>query len=131
MHTHIEALSALIDDLFELSRIEAGEVAWSMRQVSLAGLLDETLQAMQAPGDAKGVSLCAELADPQLAALADPEKVQRVLFNLVHNAIAHPPADGSVTIRAPSRADLAEIEVADPGSGIPSDDRARVFEPFY
>src|SRR5947209_32381 len=46
MHTHIEALSALIDDLFELSRIEAGEVAWSMRQVSLAGLLDETLQAM-------------------------------------------------------------------------------------
>ena len=131
MQTHIEALSALIDDLFELSRIEAGEVAWSMRQVSLSGLLDETLEAMRAPADAKRVSLCAELADPKLVARADPEKVQRVLFNLVHNAIAHTPADGSVTIRASSRADLAEIEVADTGSGIPSDERARVFEPFY
>ena len=131
MQTHIEALGALIDDLFELSRIEAGEVAWSMRQVSLSGLLDETLEAMRAPADAKRVSLCAELADPKLVARADPEKVQRVLFNLVHNAIAHTPADGSVTIRASSRADLAEIEVADTGSGIPSDERARVFEPFY
>lgn len=133
MQTHIEALSGLIDDLFELSRIEAGDIAWSMQQVQLAELVDETVEAMDHYARAKGVAISAELGDRRLCARADPEKVQRVLFNLVHNAIQHTPEDGSITIKATRLpdSDSAEIAISDTGTGIAADERSRVFEPFY
>jgi signal transduction histidine kinase len=131
MQTHLQALSSLIDDLFELSRIEAGDITWSMQQVQLAELVDETVEAMDYYAKAKGIVLSAELHDRPLYAHADPEKVQRVLFNLVHNAIQHTPADGSITIRATRLPDSAQIEIADTGAGIDPDERGRVFEPFY
>ena len=131
MQTHIGALSAMIDDLFELSRIEAGEIEWSMQQVELAVLVDETVAAMRPEARARQVDVRSELDDPLLAARADPEKIQRVLFNLIRNAIRHTPADGSVTVRAEARPEAVQIEVADTGDGIMDEDRARVFEPFY
>jgi signal transduction histidine kinase len=131
MPTHIHALSAMIDDLFELSRIEAGAIDWSMRQVELALLVDETIAAMSPEARARRVELRAMLGDDALSAHADPEKVQRVLFNLIRNAIRHTPADGSVTVLAEASADAIEIEVADTGAGIPPEERERVFETFY
>ena len=59
-----------------------------------------------------------------------PERLQRVLFNLIQNAIRHTPADGSVTVRAEPAGEWVEIEVADTGSGIPLEDRERLFDPF-
>ena len=73
----------------------------------------------------------AELSPALAAARADPEKLQRVLFNLIQNAIHHTPPDGSVTVRAEGIGDTIEIEVADTGTGIAGEHRARVFEPFY
>jgi signal transduction histidine kinase len=131
MQTHIGSLSAMIDDLFELSRIEAGDIDWSMRQVELAVLVDETVAAMRPEASARRVEVRSELDDAPLAARADPEKIQRVLFNLIRNAIRHTPADGSVTVRAEARREAVQIEVADTGDGILDDDRARVFEPFF
>ncbi|HSK49139.1 MAG TPA: HAMP domain-containing sensor histidine kinase [Solirubrobacterales bacterium] len=130
MQTHIHSLSAMIDDLFELSRIEAGDVDWSMRQIELALLVDETVAAMQPEAGAKGVELNAQLAE-ELSARADPEKVQRVLFNLIRNAIRHTPADGSVTVRAEAGREQVEIEVADSGAGISAAERERVFDAFF
>jgi signal transduction histidine kinase len=127
---HVRALGALIDDLFELTRIEAGEVAWTMRQVHMDELVEETVAAMLPAARADGVEVRAEI-DPQLVpARANPERIQRVLFNLIQNAIRHTPADGSVTVRAASMGASVEIEVADTGEGIAVDDRERVFEPF-
>jgi signal transduction histidine kinase len=131
MQTHIRSLSAMIDDLFELSRIEAGAIDWSMRQVELALLLDETVAAMGPEARARRVELRAQLGDDALSAHADPEKVQRVLFNLIRNAIRHTPADGSVTVRAEAGAKAIEIEVADTGVGIPADEREHVFDAFW
>jgi signal transduction histidine kinase len=131
MQTHIGSLSAMIDDLFELSRIEAGDIEWSMRQVELAVLVDETVAAMRPEASARRVEVRSELDDAPLSARADPEKIQRVLFNLIRNAIRHTPADGSVTVRAEARPEAVQIEVADTGDGILDEDRARVFEPFY
>lgn len=131
MRTHIESLSAMIDDLFELSRIEAGDIDWSLRQVELALLVDETVAAMQAEAGAKGVEIETELGEAPLPARADPEKIQRVLFNLIRNAIRHTPADGSVTVRAEAGEGAIEIEIADSGDGIPPEERERVFEAFF
>jgi len=131
MRTHVEALTALIDDLFELSRIEAGDISWTMRQVELRELIGDTVAAMRAPAEARGVVLAAELPGHDVLARANAEQVQRVLFNLIQNAIRHTPADGSVTVRAWPAAGGVEIEVADEGEGIAKADGERVFEAFY
>jgi signal transduction histidine kinase len=131
MQTNIEALSTLIDDLFELSSLEAGEITWSMKHVQLAELIDEAVAAMRPQALAKRVAVRAELHEPIAPARADPEKLQRVLFNLIQNAIRHTPADGSVTVRAEGSPTGVEIEVADTGHGVDPADRARVFEAFY
>jgi len=131
MRTHIGALSTLIDDLFELSRLEAGDITWSLHQVELHELVHETIEAMRVQADAKGVEVTATLPGELTVARANPEKLQRVLFNLIQNAIRHTPADGSVVVRAEPSATGVEIEVADTGSGIAPDDRARVFTAFY
>jgi signal transduction histidine kinase len=129
MTTNVRQLSALIEDLFELSRLEAGDIRWSVEHVHLHDLLEETVDAMRPHAEAGGVAVRTEVADG-VAARANPEQLQRVLFNLIQNAIRHTPADGSVTVRAEPAAMGVEIEVADTGGGIAPADRARVFQPF-
>ena len=131
MRTHIDALSALIDDLFELSRLEAGDISWSLEQVPLRELVGETVEAMRVQAEAKGVLVVANVPDALLPARANPEKLQRVLFNLIQNAIRHTPADGSVVVRAEPVAAGIEVEVADSGDGILPEERDRVFTAFY
>ena len=127
---HVRALGALIDDLFELSRLEAGDIRWTMERVPLRDLVLETVDAMRAQAEAGSVSMRAELTADVEAARANPEQIQRVLFNLIQNAIRHTPADGSVTVRAHSVPEAVEVEVADTGEGIPAAERERVFEAF-
>jgi signal transduction histidine kinase len=131
MQTHIHALSVLIDDLFELSRLEAGDIEWSMQRVELAPLVDETVAAMRPEASSHGVAVRAELPATLSVPRADPARLQRVLFNLIQNAIHYTPADGSVTVRAEQTDAAVEIEVADTGAGIAPDERARVFDPFF
>jgi signal transduction histidine kinase len=129
--THVTALSALIDDLFELSRLQAGDVRWAIEQVPLDELVLETVDAMRPEADAHSVAVRAELPAGLFAVRGNPEQIQRVLFNLIQNAIRHTPADGSVTVRAEPTAEALEIEVADTGAGIPAAERDRVFEAFF
>lgn len=131
MRTHIDALSALIDDLFELSRLEAGDIRWSLEQVPLRDLVGETVEAMRVQAEVKGVMVLAEVPEALRPARANPEKLQRVLFNLIQNAIRHTPSDGSVVVRAEPVADGIEVEVADDGDGIAPEERERVFTAFY
>jgi signal transduction histidine kinase len=131
MSTHVRALGALIDDLFELTRLESGELTWTMQQVRLDELLRETVDAMRPAADAGAVAVRAQLNGDLTAARANPEQIQRVLFNLIQNAIRHTPPDGSVTVSAETVADGIEVEVADSGTGIAAEHRERIFDPFY
>jgi signal transduction histidine kinase len=131
MRTHIDALTALIDDLFELSRLEAGDIRWTLERVPLGELVGETVEAMRTEAEVKGISMIAEIPRSLRPARANPEKLQRVLFNLIQNAIRHTPADGSVVVRAEPVADTIEVEVADSGDGITSPEREQVFTAFY
>ena len=129
--THVRALGSLIDDLFELSRLEAGDVHWSTEQVRLDELLRETVDAMRPHADADGIAVRAELDHELAPARGNPEQLQRVMFNLIQNAIRHTPADGSVVVRAARVAGPAiEVEVQDSGKGIDPAVRQRIFEPF-
>jgi signal transduction histidine kinase len=127
---HARAFSALIDDLFELSRLGAGEIRWTMEQVEVAELVEEAVDAMRPQAEAGGVAMWTDLAESHAYARANAERIQRVLFNLLQNAIRHTPADGSVTVRAEEREGAVEIEVADTGEGIDPLDREAVFDAF-
>ncbi len=131
MSVHIASLSALIEDLFELSRLEAGDIQWSMQQVALDELVEETVEAMRPQAEESHVAVRADVDVAVGPAKANPEKLQRVLFNLIQNAIRHTPADGSVTVAAESNGSRVEVEVADTGEGVAAGDRDRVFEPFF
>jgi signal transduction histidine kinase len=131
IRTHVAVLSDLIDDLFELSRIEAGDISWTMRRVELGDLIGDTVAAFRTSAEERGVHLAAELPDDKVVAEADAEKVQRVLYNLIQNAIRHTPADGSITVRAKGGPSGVEVEVADSGEGIPAGQNERVFDAFY
>ena len=131
MSVHIASLSALVEDLFELSRLEAGDIQWSMQQVALDELVEETVEAMRPHAAQQRVAVHAAVDGSVAPARANPEKLQRVLFNLIQNAIRHTPADGSVTVAAESNGSRIEVEVADTGEGVAASERARAFDPYF
>ncbi|MGH2854846.1 MAG: sensor histidine kinase [Solirubrobacteraceae bacterium] len=131
MGAHVRTLGTLIDDLFELACLDAGEVAWSTGAVDLAELVGEACELVRPAGEAAGVALEAELPTDLAPAEANPDKLRRVLLNLLQNAVHHTPPDGSVAIRAAAAGGTVEVEVADTGAGIAPEDRPHVFEPFY
>jgi signal transduction histidine kinase len=128
---NVRTLGALIDDLFELSCLDAGDVAWSTEAVDLTQLVGETIELVRPTVEAAGVALSAELPADLAPADANADRLRRVLLNLLANAIHHTPPDGSVAIRAVATGGTVEVEVADTGAGIAAEDRAHVFEPFY
>jgi signal transduction histidine kinase len=131
MSTHVHALGALIDDLFELTRLQSEDLSWTMEHVHVDVLLREAVEAMRPAADAGSVAVLTDLRPPLAAPRGNPEQLQRVLFNLIQNAIRHTPPDGSVTVRAEGVDGAVEVEVADTGGGIGPESRDRVFEPFY
>lgn len=131
MGANVRALGALIDDLFELSRLDAGDLSWSTEAVRVSDLVEETVAALCPEADAGKVAVSAQVAANLPPAQANPEKLERVLANLLQNAIRHTPPDGSVVVSARPAGGAVEIEVADSGEGIAAEDRERIFEPFY
>lgn len=131
MGTHVRALGALIDDLFELTRLQSGELELALEPIDVEVLLAESVSAMQPTAAARMVLVSALGVEGAPSARANPEKVQRVLFNLIQNAIRHTPPDGTVTVRAVVDAAGFEVEVADTGVGVPDAQREQVFEPFF
>jgi signal transduction histidine kinase len=129
--TNVRTLGALIDDLFELSCLDAGEVAWSTAAVDLSELVGEALELVRPSTEAARVALSAQLPADLAPANANADKLRRVLLNLLQNAIHHTPPDGSVAIRASVTGATIEVEVADTGEGIATEDRPHVFEPFF
>jgi signal transduction histidine kinase len=124
----LEHLSRLVDDLFELARIDAGVLELTLEEASLHDMISDTISSFHPQAERKGVRLAGEILDDVDPVLANPPKLQRVLHNLVSNALRHTPPDGTVTLRAAPEGEVARIEVSDTGEGIPAEDLPRVFD---
>ena len=126
-----DRLAGLVDDLFELSRIQADALRLSFEPIAVAELVSDALASAQVTAERKGVQLQGHvLDDAGVADLSIPE-MGRVLRNLLENAIRHTPTGGTITIEVVGRADAVEVTVADGCGGIPANDLDRVFELAY
>src|ERR1017187_7427828 len=123
----VDRLTGMVDDLFELSRIESGTLGLSPSQITLDDLINDALASTEALARARGVRLTGEAGGP-LVIRADPHALSRALTNLLINAIRHTPADGGVHIMAAPEAGGALLAVADGCGGIPEADLTRVFD---
>ena len=123
-----DRLAAMVDDLFELSRIHAHALRLTLREVSLADVLSDALASAAPVAAAKGVRLTGAAAPDLPTVRASEPELGRVLRNLLANAIRHTPADGVVHVSARAQDGAAYVEVADACGGIPEQDLPRLFE---
>ena len=100
-------------------------------RASVTDLISDTLESMSAQAAARHLVLEGEVEGELQPVLMDPRRVQRVLYNLVQNAIRHTPADGTIHISARDSGDEVTVEVRDTGEGIPEEELPRLFERFY
>ena len=121
-------LSRLVDDLFELARIDAGVLQLTLEEASLHDLISDTISSFQPQAESRKVRLIGEVSGDVDPVLANPSRLQRVLHNLLSNALRHTPADGTVALRATPQGDEVRVEVTDTGEGIAPEDLPRVFE---
>ena len=121
-------LGGLVDDLFELARIDAGLLRLELEETSLHDLVSDTLSSFRPEAERRGIRLVGDVSPEVDPVLASPSKLQRVLYNLMSNALRHTPADGTVFLRAEPEEDAVRVEVADTGEGIAPEDLPRVFE---
>jgi signal transduction histidine kinase len=129
LREQVRTLSALVDDLFELSRIDSGMLVLELRETAVDDLVRSCMQALRPVADARRVRLSAKAA-PATARCA-PEKVERVLFNLVTNALHHTPSDGAVAVSVDATDSAVRIDVEDSGDGLSPEVAGRMFERFW
>ena len=126
-----ERLQTIVEDLLDLSRIQAGKVEVSTTPLSCKALVEGAVEQRQGEAARAGVVLARELIEPVLPVLADPERISLVLDNLVSNALKHAPRGSEVKLRAEPEGKLVRFSVADSGAGIAREHQQRVFEKFY
>ena len=119
MRDQVRTLNVLVEDLFELARIDAGVLTLELRELPLGPLVDSCLRGLEAEAAARHVTLRAEIDGAGIRVLAEPEKVERVLYNLITNALRHTPSDGSVAVVVEPLAAAGGVAGADPGEGLP------------
>ena len=120
----------LINDILDLSKIEAGKMELEPSTFDLRQLLEGSLTVVKERAQAHGIALSLDMTDDLDTVIADERKVKQIIFNLLSNAVKFTPDNGKVGIRARRVADAVEISVWDTGIGITPEDQQRVFEEF-
>jgi signal transduction histidine kinase len=128
MLAQVERLGRLVQQLLDLSRLEAGTLPLERRPFDVEPMIEHAIREAQLH---TSVRLDVEMVPRAFALNADAERLHQVVANLVENAVRHSPPGGRVLVRATAATGGARLEVIDDGPGIAPADAARVFERFY
>ena len=127
----IAILLAMVNDLLELAAGKMEMLQGVKKEVNLSNLVARVSESMQPRAQEKGIEYKAEMPDQPLLLLGFEDGLERVVMNLVSNAIKYTPGGGSVRVKAWSEGDKVRLEVSDTGIGIPEEALPRIFTEFY
>ena len=128
---HVVRLGSLIGDLFELSKLDSASVTPQLESFSVPELVQDIAQEFQLEAEKKDITLSLKLDTNSAFTIGDIGLIQRVLENLVRNAIRFTPVGGEVTLSISERPQSVAVAVSDTGAGIPDNEISHIFDRFY
>ncbi|MFC1631025.1 ATP-binding protein [Candidatus Omnitrophota bacterium] len=131
INKHSDSLTDLVNNLLDLSRIEAGKVAMKLEKLEIKALVDEAVDLITPPIKEKKIQLAVNLPAEELFCLGDRIQLGRVLTNLLSNAAKFTPEKGKISIDLKADNKFIKIDIQDSGIGIAEDDAAKIFDEFY
>jgi two-component system, OmpR family, phosphate regulon sensor histidine kinase PhoR len=131
METEVDALSLMVSELLELSRIESGRVPLALKPTSPVDIVSPAFERIALQAERAHLVLSLNCSDDLPKVLADATRVQQVIVNLLNNAIKFTPEGGSVALSAEVQGSVVRFSVADSGIGIEPADLPRIFERFF
>ncbi len=131
MLVEADRLALLVEELLELALLESGAAKLAQQPFNVATVVQRAAERLQANADHRGIMLLVQPCPEEAMVIGDALRLERVLVNLLDNAVKFTPPGGHIRLGCEARAGQALIAVADTGAGIPARDRARVFERFY
>ncbi len=123
-------LLELINDILDLSKIEAGKMKLSLEVFELGPVVEEAMSLLRVEAGRKHIELCSEVPDQAFEVHADRSKIKQILYNLLSNAVKFTPPAGRVVLRAGSEMGRLTLAVSDTGIGIKPEDQERIFQAF-
>jgi signal transduction histidine kinase len=128
---HVKRLEALVTDLLEITKLEAGQVTLSRQPTDLPRLVHRVVEALRPLTDRKGQAISLHCPEATGRVEVDRRRIEQVLTNILSNAIKFTPKKGLIDVSVTNLADGLQVCVADNGPGIAAEEQARVFDKFY
>ncbi|MFA4889862.1 MAG: ATP-binding protein [Candidatus Omnitrophota bacterium] len=131
INRHSDELTHMVNGLLDIARIESGRVAMKNEALELKGIVDKIYDLLAEQLRAKQINFTSNIADVAGNIFADRTQIERVFINLLGNALKFTPANGKITVSARREGQMAQIDIADTGCGIPAEALESLFQEFF